>query len=92
MIQERAALEQVVNRVEPKYPDEAKAHHVQGSVVLNVLVGRDGRVQKLGRVEGDVGLIAAASDAVRQWRFKPLIRNGHPVSFETHITLTFALP
>ena len=92
MIQERAALEQVVNRVEPKYPDEAKAHHVQGSVVLDVLVGRDGRVQKLGRVEGDVGLIAAASDAVRQWRFKPLIRNGHPVSFETHITLTFALP
>lgn len=92
MIQERAALEQVVDRVEPKYPDEAKAHHVQGSVVLDVLVGRDGRVQKLGRVQGDVGLIAAAGDAVRQWRFKPLIRNGHPASFETHITLTFALP
>lgn len=91
-IQERAALEQVVDRVEPKYPEEAKAHHVQGSVVLDVLVGGDGRVQKLGRVQGDVGLIAAASDAVRQWRFKPLIRNGHPASFETHITLIFALP
>lgn len=92
IIPERAALEQVADRVEPKYPDEAKAHHVQGSVVLHVLVGRDGRVQKVGRVQGDVGLIAAASDAVRQWRFKPLMRNGRPSSFETHVTLTFALP
>jgi protein TonB len=92
IIREQAALEQVVDRVEPKYPDEAKAHHVQGTVVLDVLVGRDGRVQRMGRVQGDVGLIAAASDAVRQWRFKPVIRNGHSASFETNITLIFALP
>ncbi len=92
IIGERTALEQVVDRIEPKYPDEAKAHHVQGSVVLDVLVGRDGGVQKLSRVQGDPGLMAAAADAVRQWRFKPFIRNGRPASFETHITLTFALP
>jgi TonB family protein len=91
-IRERTALEQVVDRVEPEYPDEAKANHVQGSVVLDVLVGKDGRVQRLSLVRGDLALTAAAADAVRQWRFKPLIRNGRPGSFESHITLTFALP
>jgi protein TonB len=92
IIQERAALEHVVDRVEPEYPDEAKANHVQGSVVLDVLVGKDGRVQGLSLVRGDLALTTAAADAVRQWRFKPLIRNGRPGSFESHITLTFALP
>jgi TonB family protein len=91
-IRERTALEQVVDRVEPEYPDEAKANHVQGSVVLDVLVGKDGRVQRLSLVRGDLALTAAAADAVRRWQFKPLIRNGRPGSFESHITLTFALP
>ena len=92
IIPERAALDLVVDRVEPEYPNEAKAHHVQGSVVLDLLVGRDGRVERLSRVQGDLGLTASATDAVRQWRFKPVIRNGRPAGFETQITLTFALP
>jgi TonB family protein len=92
IIRERTALEHVVDRVEPEYPDEAKANHVQGSVVLDVLVGKDGKVRGLSLVRGDLALTAAAADAVRQWRFKPLIRNGRPGSFESHITLTFALP
>ncbi len=87
-----AALERLVNRVEPEYPDEAKAHRLQGRVVLDVLVSRDGKVERLNLVQGDPGLTTAATDAVRQWRFKPLILNGHSTSFETQVTLTFALP
>lgn len=92
VLREQAALDRLVNRVEPEYPDEAKARHVQGQVVLDVLVGRDGRVERLSLVQGDPGLRTAASDAVRQWRFKPLVHNGRASSFETHVTLTFALP
>jgi TonB family protein len=92
LIPERTALARVVDRVEPEYPDAAKAHHVQGIVVLDVLVGGDGRVQRLSLVRGYPRLAAAATDAVRQWRFQPLIRNARPASFETNITLTFALP
>jgi TonB family protein len=92
LIPERTALARVVDRVEPEYPDVAKAHHVQGIVVLDVLVGGDGRVQRLSRVRGYPGLTAAATDAVKQWRFEPMTRNGRPAGFETNITLTFALP
>jgi protein TonB len=92
VIPERAALARVVNRVEPEYPDAAKSHHVQGIVILNVLVGGDGRVQRLNLVRGYPVLAAAATDAVRQWRFQPLIRAGRPTNFETNITLPFALP
>jgi TonB family protein len=92
IIPERTALARVVDRVEPEYPDVAKAHHVQGIVVLDVVVGVDGRVQRLSSVRGYPRLADAATDAVRQWRFEPLIRNGRPASFKTDITLTFALP
>ncbi len=92
MVPERTALARLVDRVEPEYPDTAKAHHIQGIVVLDVLVGADGRVQRLSPVRGYPRLAAAAADAVRQWRFEPMIRNGRPASFETNITLTFALP
>jgi TonB family protein len=92
IIPERTALARIVDRVEPEYPDAAKAHHVQGTVVLDVLVDRDGRVQRLSVVRGYPRLADAATDAVRQWRFEPMIRNGRPASFETNITLTFALP
>ncbi len=92
MVPERTALARVVDRVEPEYPDAAKVHHIQGIVVLDVLVGGDGRVQRLSPVRGYPRLVAAAADAVRQWRFEPIIRNGRPASFETNITLTFALP
>ncbi len=92
IVPERTALARVVDRVEPEYPDVAKAHHIQGIVVLDVVVGGDGRVQRLSSMRGYPALAAAATDAVRQWRFEPMIRNGRPASFETNITLTFALP
>jgi protein TonB len=92
MVPERTALARVVDRVEPEYPDAAKAHHIQGIVVLDVLVGGNGRVQRLSPVSGYPRLVAAAANAVRQWRFEPMTRNGRPASFETNITLSFALP
>jgi TonB family protein len=88
----RVADEYVEQRVEPEYPEQARNQHIQGAVVLVALVGKDGTVEKLSTVSGDPQLAVAATDAVRQWRFKPFFRNGSPEEFQTQITVSFRLP
>lgn len=86
------ARTRLLQRVQPQYPVEAKQQHIQGPVVLKVVVGKDGNVQELQVISGDAGLAKAAGDAVRQWRFKPYQPNGQAIEFETRITVTFTLP
>ncbi len=86
------AAELVTQRVEPEYPQSARERHVQGAVDLDALVGKDGVVEKFTAIRGDPDLAAAASAAVRQWRFKPYHRDGQPEAFQTRITVTFRLP
>jgi protein TonB len=88
----KVADEYLVQRVEPEYPEPAREQHIQGPVVLEALVGKDGAVEKLNTISGDSQLVAAATDAVRQWRFKPFFRNGSPEEFQTRITVSFRLP
>ena len=76
----------------PQYPEAAKQQHIQGPVILGVLVGADGSVKDLSVISGDPLLASAATDAVRQWRFKPHQLKGKAVEFETRITVNFALP
>jgi TonB family protein len=82
----------LLERVEPQYPEAARAAHIQGPVVLNVLVGSDGLVRETSVISGDPQLAQAATDAVRQWRFRPHQLKGSAVEFETRITVNFALP
>jgi TonB family protein len=88
----RVADEYLMLRVEPDYPESAREQHIEGPVVLEALVGKDGTVEKLSTVSGDSQLATAATDAVRQWRFKPFLRNGSPEEFQTRITVDFRLP
>jgi len=88
----KVADEYLMLRVEPDYPESAREQHIQGPVVLDVVVDKDGAVEKLSTVSGDPQLAAAATDAVRQWRFKPFFRNGSPEEFQTQITVSFRLP
>ena len=82
----------LVERVEPKYPEEAKQQRIEGPVVLNALVGTDGAVRELKVVSGEPLLAKAATDAVSHWRFQPHSLNDRPIEFETQITVNFALP
>jgi protein TonB len=88
----RVADEYLMLRVEPDYPESAREQHIEGPVILEALVGKDGAVEKLSTVSGDSQLASAATDAVRQWRFKPFLRNGSPEEFQTRITVDFRLP
>ena len=82
----------VLHRVEPEYPESARQLHLQGPVVLDVRIGQDGGVQDMALVSGQPLLVQAAKDAVKQWRFKPLLVNGRPAAMQTRITLNFLLP
>jgi len=87
-----AAEGSLLRRVEPEYPEQALAQHVQGPVLLDLRIGKDGTVEEIKVVSGDAQLAAAAAAAVRQWRFKPQFVHGRPVEMETQITLKFTLP
>jgi periplasmic protein TonB len=78
--------------IDPIYPDAAKAGGQHGTVILQVLIGRDGTVQEAKFLQGSLVFARAAIDAVKQWRFKPYLLNGRPVSVQSAITLTFKAP
>jgi protein TonB len=75
--------------VTPQYPAGAKASGQSGSVVLQVLIARDGTVQDAKFLQGSLMFANAAIDAVKQWHFKPYLLNGRPVSVQSTITLSF---
>jgi protein TonB len=82
----------LLHRVEPVYPEDAKARRVQGAVVLDVQIGGDGAVKNIAVVEGDPELADAAVEAVRQWRYRPYTVDGKPVEMQTRVTIRFTLP
>ncbi|HWW16036.1 MAG TPA: energy transducer TonB [Candidatus Dormibacteraeota bacterium] len=64
---------------------------VQGSVVLQAVIGADGSIENLSVLSGPAILATAAQQAVRQWRFKPYLQNGQPVETKTRITVNFSI-
>lgn len=82
----------LITKVDPIYPPEAMTSHVQGRVRLTVEIGKDGRVFNIRLVSGDPRLVMAASDAVRQWVYKPNLVNGYPLEVVTEVDVNFSLP
>lgn len=89
---EATVLELLAQPVDPEYPAAAKASGQRGTVILEVLIGRDGTVQDAKFMQGSLVFARAAIDAVRQWRFKPYSMNGRAVSVQSVITLNFKPP
>jgi protein TonB len=69
------------------YPASAKGQ--QGAVVLQLLIGRDGTVQDAKFQQGSLAFARTAIDGVKQWKFKPYMFNGRPVSVQTTMSVTF---
>jgi TonB family protein len=91
-VSQKVAEGNLLHRVEPEYPAEARQRQMQGAVVLDVRIGRDGAVQDAKLVSGESPLASAAIAAVKQWRFKPRTQQGQPVEMQTRVTLNFKLP
>ncbi len=81
----------LIHPVKPTYPPIALTAHVQGEVILQAVIGKDGTIQNLHIVSGHPMLIKAAVDAVQQWRYRPYLLNGEPVEVETQVRVTFTI-
>jgi TonB family protein len=81
----------LTTRVQPVYPPIAKAARIQGTVVLQVLIGTNGQVKQIGVQSGHPMLQQAAIDAVKQWIYKPYLINGKPKSVYTTVNVIFLL-
>jgi len=81
----------VASPVRPNYPLLARQMKVQGSVILQALISKDGIIQNLRVVSGPHILASAAQDAVRQWHFKPHLEGSEPVETQAKITVNFTI-
>lgn len=82
---------QLISKVPPKYPIEAKKAGIQGKVVLSAVIGKDGSVKMLKVDSGPKELQKSALDAVRQWKYKPYLLNGDPVDVATKVNIIYTL-
>ena len=81
----------IIRKVQPTYPPLARSARIQGTVVLQAVIGTQGTIENLRVVTGHPLLAPAAVEAVRQWRYRPYILNNDPVEVETQITVNFSL-
>jgi TonB family protein len=79
----------LVSKVDPVYPDIAKKAHVQGAVVLQAVIAKDGTVKELRLISGPPMLVVSAIQAVQQWKYKPYLLNGEPTEVETTINVNY---
>jgi protein TonB len=88
-----AGREPLSTEVQPQasYPLLAQHMDVQGSVVLQAVIGADGIVESLRVLRGPAILSVAAQQAVREWRFKPVVQNGQAVETKALITVNFTI-
>ena len=85
------ATQAVTKSVAPDYPLLARQMKVQGAVILQALISREGSIQELQVLSGPGILASAAREAVRQWRFKPYFLNGEAVETQARITVNFTI-
>lgn len=80
------------SRVRPDYPEAAQRAGLEGQVVLRAIIDRQGRARQVQVLRGlGLGLDEAAVAAVRQWKFRPAIRNGSPVEVIYILSVYFRL-
>jgi len=82
----------VVEKAEPGYSSEARVQHVQGTVVLSIVIGSDGSVQKMRMLRPlGFGLDNEAMETVRRWKFEPGKKEGEPVAVQATVEVNFRL-
>jgi len=81
----------VTQTVQPGYPLLARQMKVQGSVILQALIGRDGLIQNVHVISGPPILASAAQEAVKQWHFKPHYEGSEAVETQAKITVNFII-
>lgn len=81
----------LAHQVNPAPTSDAIKNGIQGTVQLHVVIGIEGNVKQVDVLSGPPELTAAATDAVKQWRYQPTLLNGDPVEVDTTVSISFAL-
>lgn len=81
----------LIHSIAPEYPDVARLAGIEGDVTLRILVGEDGTIRDITPLSGPPILARAAVRAVEQWRYVPVLVDGHPVGVVSTVTLAFRL-
>jgi protein TonB len=81
----------LVHRVNPVYPPLARQARIQGVVMLQAQISKDGSIENLQLISGHPMLAPAAIEAVKQWKYKPYLLNGEPVEVDTQVQVNFTL-
>ena len=81
----------VVKKVPPHYPEEARRQHIQGTVILQAKISKEGDVAELSVISGDPMLVEEAMKAVKKWKYKPYLLQGRAMEVETQIQVNFTL-
>jgi len=83
---------ELLYKTEPEFSEEARKAKYQGTVVLNIEVGEDGKPRRMRIVQGlGLGLDDKALEAVSRWLFRPAMRNGRPTTAPATIEVNFRL-
>jgi TonB family protein len=85
------AVGMLESKVDPVYPEEARAARVSGTVVLQATINTQGMVEEVRVVSGPAMLQQAALDAVKQWRYRPYLLNSTPVQVQTTVNVIFSM-
>jgi protein TonB len=75
--------------IQPLYPQLARITGTQGTVVIQAIISKSGRIESARVLSGPAMLQAAALDAVRSARYRPYLLNGQPTEVETTISIVF---
>jgi protein TonB len=81
----------LLRKVQPNYPPLARQARIQGVVVLQAQISKEGSIENLQLISGHPMLAPAAIEAVKQWKYKPYLLNGEPVEVETQVQVNFTL-
>jgi protein TonB len=82
----------LIRKVNPTYPPEARIQRLAGSVILDATIAEDGSIHEVKVISGPPLLAAAATAAIRQWRYSPSLLSGKPIEVQKRITIVFRLP
>jgi TonB family protein len=77
--------------VQPLYPESAKSDGIQGTVVVDIVVGKTGEVERVQPISGPKEIWSASVDAVKQWKWEPFLLNGNPIRVRTKAMIRFVL-
>jgi TonB family protein len=90
-VDQKTLTEHVDHRVPPVYPPIAKAAHIQGTMVFDIRVGTDGKIESMKVVSGPAMLQQAAIDCLKQWKFRPFQKDGSLVAATGQMSIIFML-